>query len=91
MNYRFTHTDIGCYAHGNFGHQHVRDTLALMVSDITECEDELFWELTRKPRNGFKDENEAIKILQTHTSPELMWLIHQGDLVLMGEDEWRDV
>ncbi len=94
MEYAFTQDDVGCYADGANGSEHRRAVLAEMLAGLTglgtaeavECAN-LIKELAGEPSDDYSEEDNAIAILQEHTEPGLVWLMHDGDLVLCDEKD----
>ncbi len=82
----FTVSDVGCWADGALGHDHVRETLADLIDKIGGYPD-LVEELRGKPSEIFSEETDALDILTENSEEWLHWHILEGDLMLIEEDE----
>ncbi len=75
----FTSKDRGCIADGTFGHEHVRNVLAVVVAKLNLP---LADRLSANPSDSMEEEDEAIALLNEHTAEGLVWEFDDGNLVL---------
>lgn len=88
MSYRWTKEDAGCYVDGTFGEDHLRDVLAGLLR-VTGGADELASSLhSPDPEDDSGDDIiDALEHLQEHTEDGLSWILDNGDLFLLQDDE----
>lgn len=73
--------DVGCYADGSFGWDHVRARLADLVESLdANLADDLRSTMT----DDAGEEEEALDLLQDVTESGLVWML-DGDLLLVDE------
>ncbi len=87
----FDHTiDLGCYADGALGHDHIRSQLALLVQEVDGFDPDLAESLRGEMPDDAWDEDEALNLLNSHTAEGLVWTFEGGDLLLLTvEDEYQ--
>ena len=90
----FTAQDLGCYADGCLGHDHIRATLAYLLEtlsrDLILCSTSgllLSDSLLREMPDDASDEAEALELLNEDTVEGISWLLLDGDLVLIADSE----
>jgi hypothetical protein len=81
----FTKDDIGCYADGCYGWDHVRETLADLIDQIDGTPD-LIASLNGEMPDDAGDEYEALDVLNDATEAGLIWTFDNVDLLLMEAD-----
>ena len=90
----FSLKDVGCYADGCTGHQHVRNTLAQLVEDTAPRRDAREIEpLVQSLRadvwpDDMSDENDAIEYLHKFTDARCVWELVDGELFL-NKSDWE--
>lgn len=83
MNKDYFKEDIGCYADGTFGHNHVREILAGLIQGYNL---DLAEELRKPMSDDASEENEALDILDNHCDG-VSFILENGDLMLIGSEE----
>src|SRR5687767_7475536 len=82
---KLTRADIGCWADGGFGHPHVREVLAVVLTDKGGPSD-LAVSLLGEMSDDGAEEYEAIDWLNEHAVEEgLHFTLCDGDLLLVEE------
>lgn len=89
----YTAEDAGCYADGANGHDHVRRKLADLIltngpptpwsADLHKRIADLWTELHREMSDDASEEDEAIELLNEVTNDTAVWMMHDGDLLLV--------
>ena len=101
MRYAFTKADVGLYADGAFGHEHLRNKLADLLVHVNPKESpriskiwaETLISLTcKEPPDDCRDEDEAIELLnECACAPSVHFVMRDGDLILVDSDvEWDE-
>lgn len=86
---RYEIEDVGCYADGGFGHQHVRIRLGLLLHNVycvrpqwkylVTVRDALFAEMS----DDAQEENDALSALNARCDPGVRFELVDGDLMLV--------
>ena len=85
----FTIANVGCYADGANGHNHLRSVLANLLEDITDDSSVVLVESLRGPMpDDCGDELDALDILQDATDSRLTWTLDNGELMLREDDDF---
>ncbi len=93
----FTIKDLGCWASGGFGHQHIREQMAFFLTslykDNEEYEDqwknisEIVKALEGEMSDDVWEEYEALDWLNKQCSEDCYFTFHDGDLMLAETEE----
>ncbi len=85
--------DVGCWADGALGHDHVGAKLAQLVANVwtPEMLDKYGYDvadaLNKEMSDDAGEEDDALEILQEFTDASLTWQFVDGDLMLFEENE----
>lgn len=94
----YTKADVGCYADGSLGHDHIRYKLVCLLQELRIVAPEKFvWrqcgyisaDLRGAPSSDFSEEQEAMDLLNAWAcTQDVAFTIEDGDLllVLVGDD-----
>ncbi len=97
MDTVFTDEDRGMYADSSLGRDNLRKTLIdLLVAGFEDTPyqqyaEEVVEALKEPAGNDWFDEKAALKMLNSVTENDLNWDIIDGDLMLLGEDDYEEV
>jgi hypothetical protein len=89
MLIHFTKRDVGCYADGAYGHDHIRERLADLVESVGRRSlalDKLIEDLRNPMSDDASEEEDALDYLQTFTAEGVYWAFEGGDLILWEDD-----
>ena len=91
----FKAKDVGCFADGTYGHQHIRERLATEVETIArrtvkvdEVKD-LLASLRGEMSDDASEEDEALDFLNSYAASNVRFEFVDGDLMLVTDDEGR--
>jgi hypothetical protein len=82
-----TKDDLGCYADGTHGHDHIRRVLAALIEDVFEGKHGDVQNSLRgiMPDDAW-DEDEAIDLLNGICEDGVYFILENGDLLLLAEE-----
>ena len=84
-------SDVGCYADGAGGQEHIRAVLADILGYFRKTSEirALIAELEDEPSDDMSEEDDAIELLNSITAEGFSWGMSNGDLMLLSNEDWE--